>query len=198
MVKLNYDIKDIYAWPLKAQALLLALFSLLLLYFGYLIDLSILRREIQASYQQENDLKLQFKKILEQKISPQNEIAQIPALKKLLSQWQAKIIVESELTATLDQILKLGSQDQLKFNKFEPENEITAGIYKKTPVKANVAGTYNQIASFISQLANFPKLIQLNDLTISHIMTADASSEIATSGPNIPLVAEINFDIYRK
>lgn len=198
MFKLNYDIKDIYEWPFKAQVLLLGLTSLVLIYFGYLLDLSLLRKEIKSSYRVEQDLKVQYKKIVEQRIAVEKEIQKIPQLEQILAKLRQSMISEHELNGFVDHILKLGSNDRLKFNLFDPANDIKTKNYIKTPVKINVVGTYNQIATFISQIANLQKVVGINDFTLSKEIQANVSPETVPTGPEEPLNAEINIDIYRK
>lgn len=196
---INHDIKDIYAWPLKAQVLLLLLSSIVLFYFGYLLDVSLLKREIQSGNAMEENLKLKYQQLIHQQIMEKNELKEIPQLIQKLNEWNSSMISEIELTKFLDQILKIGSNDHLRFNVFQLGSKSKTDAYQVTPVKINVAGNYDQIASFISQIANIQKVVQIDDFTLSKEAASNGNAGTpAPDRPDTSLVADIKLNIYEK
>lgn len=196
---LNYDIKKMYEWPFGARALVLVFVSVLILLFGYVIDIVPYRTQIQASAAQEEDLKGQLQLMINQQVTMKNDIAQLPAVKALLLDWQKKILTKEELSGVLDEILKIGQDNNLKIISFNPTNEIKDGIYYKTPVSIDMTGTYNQIAIFISQLANMPKLINIDAFTITNDQNKSPSNDSAPLAASDDLfTAELDIEIYRR
>ncbi|VVC77065.1 hypothetical protein AQUSIP_23920 [Aquicella siphonis] len=196
----NLDIKKIYEWPLGMRALVYGLIFVFVFYLGYQLDISPYQLQIKNSVLQEDDLKRQLQLMHENQRKVTRDVEQLPKAKALLSEWQKNIITKNELPDLLDDILKAGTASQLKITTFDPAAEIKDGIYYKTPVSINLSGTYDQIATFISQLANMPKMVNID----AFILNNDAQNDPAASVDSRPLnsndilSAVLDIDIYRK
>jgi len=196
---INYDVKKIYEWPFLAQLFIMVIVSLFIIYFGYFIDLIPLQNQIKTIYQQELDLKDQFKVSLDQQVAITNDILLLPKLQQLLVLWEQRFITAPDLPALLDAILKSGQENGLKFNLFDPGSEVKQGKYTMIPLRINMTGTYDQIASFMSQVANMPKLVVIGKFTLSN---EAASEDQANSNPepinsDLGLTADLTLEIYR-
>jgi type IV pilus assembly protein PilO len=164
----NYDLKKIYEWPFLAQIFMVSVLSLSIVYLGYLVDLLPLKEEINTTISQEEDLKQQYKVSLDQQVSITSDILLLPKLEQLLNQWEKHFITAAELPSLLDTILKSGQENGLKFNLFDPGSEVKKGKYVMIPLRINTAGTYDQIASFMSDVANMSKLVVIGNFAISN------------------------------
>jgi len=195
----HYDFKKIYEWPVGARAMVLAFVSILILILGYVIDIWPYQSQINRDRSQESDLKNQLQLMINQQFAMKNDIAQLPTVKALLLNWQQNILTKDELPGVLDDILKVGQNNNLKIVAFNPANEVKDGIYYKTPVSIDMTGTYNQIATFISQLANMPKIINIDAFSISNDKSKLALTESAPLATSDELLtAELDIEIYRK
>lgn len=196
----NYDIKKIYEWPLGARALILASLLILILLLGYYLDIAPYRVTIYNSAQQEEDLKGQLKLMLDKQITMKNDIAQLLTVNALVLNWQQKILTKAELPGMLDEILKLGQTNNLKIIAFNPANEVKDGIYYKTPVSIDLSGTYDNIASFLSQLINMPKLVNIDAFTLNNDNPKSASANGNSQQLNSDdiLTAQLDIEIYRR
>jgi type IV pilus assembly protein PilO len=198
----NYDVKRIYEWPLGARVLVLAVISILILLLGYVIDIRPYKEKIQIGRQQESDLKGQLQLMFDKQITMVHDIAQLPDLKALLAKWQQNILSKDELPGVLDQILKLGQDSQLKIVAFNPAREVKDGIYYKTPVTIDMNGTYDQIAAFISKLANMPKIVNIDDFTLNNNSEKTSTVTVTDNTQGLAsdtiLTAQLDIEIYRK
>lgn len=214
---INYDVKKMYEWPLPIQFIVIGLVAVILLYLGYITDISSLQREIETGYSNEQDLKKQLTASYMKQISAANDMVDLSQLQETLKQWQGKLIDASQLPDLQDQILKLGQQSQLKIDSFNPSTPIKDGEYTKIPITISAVGTYDQIASFLSQVANMNNLVRIADFTIGRLPTVgskqanqitnvqnnaanDDSTADQTSVINSDtlLKADLNLEIYRK
>lgn len=196
----NYDVKNMYNWPIGARLLVIFLASLLLFILGYVMDISRFKKQILASVHQEENLKEQLQLMMDKQIKIKSSIADLPTIKGLLANWQGKILSKNELPGMLNEILKTGQVNHLKITAFDPANEIKDGIYFKTPVSIDMTGTYDQIATFISQLANMPKLVNIDAFSLNN----HSDKTVATTDETKPLnsnelfTAKLDIEIYRK
>lgn len=190
---LDYDLKIVYTWPWPAKFFVIGMFCALILYMGYFFDITNLARTLRGIKQQELDVKQQFITVFNQQSVLEGDVAALPKLKDLLINWQRKLIQPSALPELLNEILKIGTSNQVQFNLFTPLSEEKEGIYNKVPIKVVIVGGYNQIAGFISQVANMPWIVVIGNFTLSkekqdtktvketgneHLLTADLMLEV--------------------
>lgn len=193
----EYDVKKMYEWPLLGRGFILAFLFFIIIYLGYLFDLSSYYFQIQTSIDQEADLKQQLSLLINKQATYTNDIIQLPKLKNVLSQWQQKIISKGELPALLDQLLNMSERDQLKIKSLDPSGEVKDGIYYKNPVVISMTGTFDEIASYISQIANMPELIVIDKYSFSKDVT-NLSDNAKPLNSDDMLSADLSIDIYRK
>lgn len=194
----NYDIKNIYQWPIQAKALVCATAFLLIFILLYIILTVPEKAEIAKSIKHEKDLKDQLKMMLDRQVTVKANIAQLPAIKSILAQWQEKIYTKNELPNALNEIMKLGQANNLKITSFNPADEIKDGIYYKTPVNMDITGTYDHISRFISQIANMPKLVNIDAFLITRTKELNAGKDSGPLNSNDVLTAKLDIEIYTK
>jgi len=201
---LNYDVKRIYEWPFAIQIIFLCAASFVLFYLAYLLDIASINNNIQSAKQQQKQLIKDFQLAVEARVRLENNLMQFPKLKSMIASWSSNIIAANEITATLDALIKLGEEAHVKFNLFDPGTEIKDGSYYKVPVKLSILGNYDQIATFISLVANYSKLIVVDDFSITGEPSSPNDSNIKnTNSINImhgetPLIVQLTLEIYRR
>jgi len=195
----TYDIQTIYQWPPFARNIVIAAISILIFIFLYVIDISSYKIQIEQGIKQEADLKQQLQLMLQKQVTVKGNIEQLPMITALLQEWQQRILTKKELPDFLNNIIKAGQANHLKINSFNPANEIRDGIYYKTPVNMDMTGTYDEIARFISQLANMPKLVSIDAFLIRREIDRNSTTENAKPlNSDDVLTAKLDIEIYRK
>ncbi len=175
----NIDLRNVYEWPLVGRLLLFFLACVAVFYLGYYFDFSNQSHQIFVRYKQELDLKDQVSSILKTKQEMQEIVLQYPELQKLLSQWQGQLINGSNLPDLLNQILKLGALNHLQFSLFAPGEKKTEDDYEVVPIKVVVQGGYNQVAHFISEIANLPQIVAVSDFIMGKQIAEPSTAEKA-------------------
>jgi type IV pilus assembly protein PilO len=196
MASFNPD--NISEWPRPLRFLIVLLFFVMVFYGGYHFDLVQLSQRVLAVEQQEKDLKQQLKIVYSKKVTIENEISQLPALKNVLNVWQKKLAQPKELPELLHQILKVGVTNDLQFVFFNPGAERVEGAYSSQPIKVVTVGNYHQIATFVSQIANMPTIVVVKNFTITKGNTTATASTAApvASVPQDHLTAEFLLEVY--
>lgn len=194
----NLTIKTIYAWPLAPRLISFAVIFIFSMGVGYYLNLSSLQKELADAKQQESDLRQQLELVIAKNAELTAEEAKFNALEALQKQWQQKLMHHAELPELLKEILKIGGTDQLYFTLLNPGVEVADGIFDKLPIKMTVVGSYHQIAHFLDQIANLPKIIVIGDFTLSNETNNDLlGARLAEQAKaNNYLTAELSFDVY--
>lgn len=163
----SLSLNKIYEWPVMTRSLIIGLVCAIVFYLGYSWDLSDMKSKLLSEQQKEQDIFSQLDLIISQQQASQDAISHLSKLQGTLNEWKTKLIKYSALPDLLNQILKIGSDNRLHISLFNPEDEIKMGSYTKVPIKAIVVGSYHQIATFISQVANMPNIVEIDDFTLS-------------------------------
>ena len=192
---LNFNSFDDIPVPLRIA--FIGVICGLLFYFAYMFDFSYTLRVINANKNQENDLKANLQVVINQRNDLQANISDYPALFATLVEWQSQLIKPEQLPDLLNEMLKIGNGNSLQFDLFNPGEKIKDDLYYKVPIKIVAEGSYNQIADFISQIANMKWLIAVDDFIIAKKrLTPDAKANPADEASNNNLVTEINVEAY--
>jgi type IV pilus assembly protein PilO len=172
------NIREAGSWPLLPKAVVLTLILLLIVVVGALLDWRDQLDTLDRAQTEEAKLKESYasKKAkavnLELYVQQQREIEQ--SFGALLKQLPNK----SEMDALLTDINQAGLGRGLQFELFKPATtEKMADFYAELPIAVKVTGNYHDMGAFASDVAQLPRIVTLNDLSISNnqgTLTMDA------------------------
>jgi type IV pilus assembly protein PilO len=172
------NIREAGSWPLMPKAVVLTLIFVLILVVGGLLDWRDQLETLDRAQAQEQKLKESYaaKKAkavnLELYVQQQREIEQ--SFGALLKQLPNK----SEMDALLTDINQAGLGRGLQFELFKPAaQERLADFYAELPISVKVTGNYHDMGAFASDVAQLPRIVTLNDLSITNnqgTLTMDA------------------------
>lgn len=196
MKSLNFN--TMYDWPAGAKAVVLGILFLVVFYFGYRWDITSLKSKYQDLVGQETDLKLQFESIVDKKETLKMELVQFPSLELMLKDWRKQLPTQDNLPELLNEILKMGASRHIFFTLFDPGDDVKEKPYWFVPIKMVMVGDYDQIAIFLSQLANMPWILAISDFVFSDENKNDMlGARLATiANEQNLLTAEVNLRIY--
>lgn len=184
----DVDYTDISSWPAVFKLLVALLVGIGILagmfYAFYKPKMEIL----EAEKQRELTLKSEF-------VVKQKKAANLPAyqqqmieIKERFAEVLRQLPEESEIPALLTDISEAGVEQGLVFQRFQPGRPEQKNFYVRLPIKIQASGTYHQLAAFISDIANFQRVV-----TVGNLDLVRASGAVADVGLT-PLT--FNADIY--
>lgn len=162
------DFNNIHEWPIVTRCIVIALVCVVVFYIGYKWDIAALQKKLQTSHSEESNLKLEYESIIKKQSDAKIKLAHFNESRVLLNEWQKKLITYNQLPELLNQILKIGNNNSLYFSLFEPGEAVNDNHYQKIPIKVIAAANYHQIADFVSQIANLPWIVVIDNFTISN------------------------------
>ena len=172
------NLREAGNWPLLPKVVVLGLIFILLIAVGGILDwrdqLDILdRAQTQEEKLKESYASKKAKAVnLELYVQQQREIEQsFGALLKRLPN-------KSEMDALLTDINQAGLGRGLQFELFKPATtEKMADFYAELPIAVKVTGSYHDMGAFASDVAQLPRIVTLNELSIANnqgTLTMDA------------------------
>jgi len=186
-----------YEWTTFFRVIFLVLVCSAIFYGFYFFDILSLTQDYNNNEQKYSDIMASIQSTIKKQISIKNEINHFVQQQSLFAQWQQKIVSSSNIPSYINQLLKIGSDNNLHFDSFVPGTKIKEKLYIKTPIKITGEGNYHQIANFISNVANMPFLVLIGDFSISsEALTPATNDKDRNASEGRLLTAEFNFEVY--
>ena len=173
----NLNPKNPGAWPWLAKAITFGALFLTIVIAGALLVWQGQWETLQAAKEEEKSLKQVF-------LVKKKEAVNLDLIKKQLIETQEsfgallkQLPSKSEMDALLTDINQAGLGRGLQFELFRPGGETMNGAFAELPITIKVTGNYDDIGKFASDIAMLPRIVTLNDISITPtgpVLTMDA------------------------
>ncbi len=161
------DPKDPGRWPLPVRAGVIAIFFVLACVLLVWLGVWNRNKDQLAKYEREEvTLRNEFKSKHAKAVNLDLYKQQLEDIERSFGAMLRQLPGRTEMDALLTDISQSGNgvvQQEL----FEPQNEIPRDFYAEKPIKIRVAGTFHQLAEFVSTVAALPRIVTLHDVKIS-------------------------------
>lgn len=160
------DPNDPGQWPLLPRvATLLGIFALIVL-GGWWFDWSDQSTALEGKEREEAALKADW-------LSKKRQATNLPEYKRQLGEIDRQFGAllkqlpnRSEIESLLADINQAGIGRGLQFELFKPGNEAMKDFYAELPIMIRVSGSYHDLGDFVSDVAQMPRIVTLNDVAI--------------------------------
>lgn len=154
-----------WPWLIKLASFLSTFFVVLTL--GAFFDWQGQYDSLKQVRQEENQLRETF-------LAKKKEAINLDIIKKQLIDTQQsfgallkQLPSKSEMDALLTDINQAGLGRGLQFDLFRPGNEVATGVFTEQPISIKVSGNYDDLGNFASDISLLPRIVTLNDISIS-------------------------------
>jgi type IV pilus assembly protein PilO len=174
--------KDPGTWHAAPKLLVLLGILIAIPVAGYFIDTSSQIEDLEKLRGEEGRLKEQY---LDKKRQAINLDLHRQQLREIDTQFGAllrQLPNRSQMDALLVDINQAGLGRGLQFELFRPApGEITREFYAERPITVRVTGSYHDMGAFASDVGQLPRIVTLNDVSISAdpkggVLTMDATA----------------------
>lgn len=163
----NLNPKNPGAWPWLAKILAFVVLFLSVVVVGALFDWQGQWETLQVAKTEEISLKETF-------LTKKKQAINLDLIKKQLIETQEsfgallkQLPSKSEMDALLTDINQAGLGRGLQFELFRPGAETVNGAFAEQPIAIKVTGNYDDIGKFSSDISMLPRIVTLNDISIS-------------------------------
>ncbi len=163
----NIDPKKPGGWPWLVKLTAFSATFLVVIVLGALFDWQNQWGEY-TNYKQEED------KLRETFLVKKKEAINLDIIKKQLINTQQsfgallkQLPSKSEMDALLTDINQAGLGRGLQFELFRPGAEAATGVFTEQPIAIKVSGNYDDLGNFASDISQLPRIVTLNDISIS-------------------------------
>lgn len=161
------DLNSPGEWPAAVRVLALVLAFALVAALGHFLHLTAKLDDRERLERQEQSLLREFEdKAADAAVLDQLR-AQQQAMEDALADLLQQLPADTEVPALLDDISRTGLEAGLKFAAIDLEAERSAEFYRELPIAITVTGSYHDMGTFVSGVANLSRIVTLHDFSIS-------------------------------
>ena len=169
----DLDINNIGSWPPALKALVMLVVLVLILVLGYTLYLSEKRQQLQAAEAQERSLQADFESKAEQAANLDAYLEQKEQMKETFGALLRQLPSDTEVPGLLEDITRTAIDNELTIESITLQPEENTEFYVELPIDVVVEGSYHKIGSFVSSVANLPRIVTLHDFDIEPQNGAD-------------------------
>ena len=160
--------KDPGTWHAAPKLVVLLLILVLIPVAGFFADTQGQIEELERMQGEEAKLKDQYLDKKKQAINLDLHRQQLREIDTQFGALLRQLPNRSQMDALLVDINQAGLGRGLQFELFRPSpGEIVREFYAERPITLKVTGTYHDMGAFASDVGQLPRIVTLNDVTIS-------------------------------
>ena len=163
--KLNF--KDMGVWPAPFKVAAMAILFGALLLAGYWFVWKDQMEALDQSRQEEQKLRTEFLDKKKQALNLDLYREQVKEIEQAFGALVRQLPNKSEMDALLTDINQAGLGRGLEFELFKPAPETMRDFYAELPITVRITGSYHDLGRFVSDVAQLPRIVTLNNLAIS-------------------------------
>lgn len=189
---LDLDLNRGGEWPWPARAVLMLLIFAAMVGIGYYVDTSDRLLELDEVRAKETALREEF--VIKQKVVANIDAyrAQLRQLETMLAGLLRQLPTRTQMPKLLEDVSDLGRTNGLVFQQFKPLDEIPRDFYAVRPIALKATASYHQFAAFISAVSALPRIVTLENATLTAQKINDVNRDVAE-----PLTIEATLQAYR-
>jgi type IV pilus assembly protein PilO len=137
--------------------------------------------ELTRGQQEEEKLREEYKTKVAQAVSLDALRKQKEQVSEYVATLEKQLPSKAEMDALLSDINQAGLGRGLQFELFKPGQVVVKNYYAELPISIRVSGNYHDIGAFTSDIANLPRIVTLNNLSLAagkdNVLALDATAK---------------------
>lgn len=170
--------RDPGQWPIIPRVLCAVGTLVAVVVLAWFLYLSGQQDELDLGEQQEVKLKEEYSAKVQQAINLNSLRKQKDQINEYVSTLEKQLPSKAEMDALLSDINQAGLGRGLQFELFKPGQVVVKDYYAELPIDIKVTGNYHDVGSFTSDIANLPRIVTLNNMSLvagkDGVLTLDA------------------------
>jgi len=163
------NLREIGTWPLLPKVLALAFIFIVVVAAGAVIDLKDQFDALDAAEKIEAKLKVEYTEKKAKAINYDLYRQQLFEIEQSFGALVKQLPNRAEMDALLTDINQAGLGRGLQFELFKPAaQERMADFYAELPIHIRITGNYHDMGAFASDVAQLPRIVTLNDISITN------------------------------
>jgi len=154
-------------WPIVPRMLCAAGVFAIVLVGGWFAWWSGQLDDLDSGQQEEVKLREAYKSKIHEAINLDALLEQKAKVGEYVATLEKALPSKAEMDALLNDINHAGTGRGLQFDLFKPQQAVVKDYYAEQPIDIKVTGSYHDIGTFSSDIANLPRIVTLNNLALN-------------------------------
>jgi type IV pilus assembly protein PilO len=154
-------------WPVVPRASLLVGLVALIMGLAFAFYWRGLLDDLDSGVQEEETLKVAYVDKMKQAVNLEVLRKQKEQVKTYVGMLEKQLPSKAEMDALLSDINQAGVGRGLQFELFKPGSVVVKDYYAELPINLRLIGNYHDLGAFTSDLSNLPRIVTLNNLSVS-------------------------------
>ena len=154
-------------WPLLPRALCGVGVLLAVLALGWFFYWDAQLEDLSQGERREQELREAYKSKVQQAVNLDALRKQKEQVGEYVATLEKQLPSKAEMDALLSDINQAGLGRGLQFELFKPGQVVVKDYYAELPIDIKIAGNYHDVGAFTSDIANLPRIVTLNNLSLA-------------------------------
>lgn len=186
----SLDTANIGSWPLWVYVLCCLLLAGLIIGLGQNYLIKPKREQLAQAELEEPQLKQRFE-IRQRKVANLDAYkAQLAEMERTFGSMLRQLPSKAEIANLLNDISQTRVASGLEEELFRPQTEVTREFYAEVPNTLVVVGKYHEIADFVSNVAQLPRIVTLHDIEITPLQATNKDPDKTENKLRMTLTAK--------
>jgi type IV pilus assembly protein PilO len=177
----NLNPKDPGTWPILPRVATALGIVLVVLILGWFLYWSDQVDQLHSLEDQEVVLKKAYRDKLTQAVNLEPLRKQKDQVAQYVFRLEKQLPSKAEMDALLSDINQAGVGRGLQFELFRPGQSTVKDYYAELPIEVRITGNYHDLGQFTSDIAALPRIVTLNNLSITTGAPGSGSSAAPVS-----------------
>ena len=177
----SLKMRDVGTWPMLPKVMALGLIFLAIIAIGAFFDSKDQYEALDRVQQEESKLREQYASKKAKAINYDLYRQQLAEIEQAFGALLKQLPNKAEMDALLTDINQAGLGRGLQFELFKPAaQERIADFYAELPISIRITGNYHDMGAFASDIAQLPRIVTLNDVSINNdkgVLAMDATAK---------------------
>ena len=169
------------SWPLVPKVSILVGLFVAIVAAGWWFVWNDQLADLETKERDEQTLKQQYLDKKRQAVNLDLYIQQLAEIDRSFGALLKQLPDKSEIEALLIEINQAGLGRGLQFELFKPGQEIIKDFYAELPITVKINGGYHDFGAFAADIAKLPRIVTLNNISITPLKDGGQLSLDATT-----------------
>jgi type IV pilus assembly protein PilO len=185
------DLNNVGSWPMTVKVIMLVVAFAGALTIGYFLHVTNLQQELKAVQGVQGELRTDYEKKYFQAVHLEEYQAQQKEMQESFDTILRQLPSDTEIPGLIEDITLVGLKNGLTFSSIELQAEELHEFYIEKPIKIVVTGSYHDLGSFVSDVADLSRIVTLHNFTIAPERTRADSGDSRGGMLRMSILAKI-------
>jgi type IV pilus assembly protein PilO len=163
----SLDANDVGRWPLPFRVAVIAIVFLLVTGLGiYWFIVKDKAPQLERAQAEEQELRTTFENKQRKAANYDAYKTQLEEITQSFGAMLRQLPGKTEVPSLLVDISQTGLAAGLDEELFRPEDEVMKDFYAELPIKIRLTGGYHELARFVSDVAELPRIVTLHNVEL--------------------------------